>query len=228
MKAVVFQKVGDRRRAMPQKPVPVSADIVDFEKRRDAGKYYVYHVEVTLSNGRSYIVFRRYSQFEALHLQLQDNHPVEAGLFEERYKVLPDLPGNMYAGQSAVRDVAMRRVPELNNYLKRLLNLDPRISHDVKVQQFLSLQKGDVDSPVHIYENRLHHLITEAVDARQLLEQTAKEAEEWIESADSVRDDMSHDGVCCLYDADPVVIATLLPPQSRMPRSVICYFQGLV
>ncbi|XP_035694590.1 neutrophil cytosol factor 4-like [Branchiostoma floridae] len=73
--------------------VAVTAKIVDLEKRRGITNYYVYVTEVTLNNGSSYKIFRRYSQFDALQSDLLARFPIEAGDIDEKDRVLPSLPG---------------------------------------------------------------------------------------------------------------------------------------
>ncbi|XP_078692349.1 neutrophil cytosol factor 4-like [Branchiostoma floridae x Branchiostoma belcheri] len=124
--------------------VAVAAKITDLEKRRGITNYYVYVTEVTLNNGSSYQIFRRYSQFDSLQVYLLARFPIEAGDIDEKDRVLPSLPGKIYFGRSAIREVAERRLPELNKYMKELLSLDPKISRDPDVRLFFSQTESDV------------------------------------------------------------------------------------
>lgn len=68
---------------------------------------------------------------------LDDRFVIDAGSINIKERILPDLPGKIYLGRSAVRDVAQKRLPELNTYLKNLLALPPNISRDSIVVSFL-------------------------------------------------------------------------------------------
>ncbi|CAH1273861.1 NCF4 [Branchiostoma lanceolatum] len=124
--------------------VAVAAKIIDLEKRRGITNYYLYVTEVTLNNSSSYQIFRRYSQFDALQADLVARFPIEAGDINAKDRVLPSLPGKIFFGRSAIREVAERRLPELNKYMKELLSLDPKISRDPDVRLFFSQTESDV------------------------------------------------------------------------------------
>ncbi len=93
--------------------------IAEPEKRRDeGGKYYAYRVEVRFASGRSALVWRRYSQFDALH-------DTVAGVLRAAKSAvaLPRLTSKRYLARSAVRAVAEHRLPKLQRFLVELLSL---------------------------------------------------------------------------------------------------------
>ncbi|XP_070581330.1 neutrophil cytosol factor 4-like [Ptychodera flava] len=161
-----------------KKDSAVSAVIIDMEKRRSINvanltKYYVYFIEVTLESRRSYLIVRRYSHFNTLQERLDDRFPIEAGHSSQR--ILPTLPGKIYLKRSAVREVADRRVPDLNRYLKKLIKLESRISqHDI-VLDFLTPTSGDIDTPIIKAPNGRVQYVTAAEKAKWLAQQEQQE-----------------------------------------------------
>ncbi|XP_062508255.1 neutrophil cytosol factor 4-like [Corticium candelabrum] len=121
----------------------VDVEIVDLEKKRELRKYYVYVIEVSVKRGPKYIVYRRYNQFHNLHQVLDERYPIEAGHIDAKDRVLPNLPGKIYLGRSAVKDVAEERIPQLNVFIKTLIGLTRKISHDEFVQRFLRQNEHD-------------------------------------------------------------------------------------
>lgn len=77
-----------------------------------------YVVQVTLSDGSKYSTFRRYSEFHDMNQKLEERFPVDAGYFNYGQRTLPEMPGKILFGRSAVRNVAEQRLPQLNEYLK--------------------------------------------------------------------------------------------------------------
>ena len=77
-----------------------------------------YVVEITLSDGSKYTVFRRFNEFHDLNQKLEERFPVDAGYFNYGQRTLPEMPGKILFGRSAVRNVAEQRLPQLNEYLK--------------------------------------------------------------------------------------------------------------
>ncbi|XP_006813665.1 neutrophil cytosol factor 4-like [Saccoglossus kowalevskii] len=136
-----------------RKDTIVSAVIFDLEKRRylhlaNLTKYYVYFIEVTLKSGKTYLIVRRYSQFDDLEKNLDDRFPLEAGKLTSGVRKLPSLPGKIYLKRSAIREVADLRIPDLNSYLKKLINMSSRISKSDLVLNFLCLWSSDIDTPI--------------------------------------------------------------------------------
>ena len=75
-------------------------------------------IDVTLSDGSKYTVFRRFNEFHDMNQKLEERFPVDAGYFNYGQRTLPELPGKILFGRSAVRNVAEQRLPQLDEYLK--------------------------------------------------------------------------------------------------------------
>ncbi|XP_077979634.1 neutrophil cytosol factor 4-like [Glandiceps talaboti] len=167
-----------------KKDIVVSAVIFDTEKRRyinlaNLTKYYVYFIEVTLKSRRSYIIVRRYSQFDGLQARLDDRFPLQAGNVSTAPRTLPELPGKIYLKRSAVREVADKRIPDINRYLKKLVSLDPKFSQHEIVLDFLSQTPADIDTPVIKGPDGKVQYVTPAEKARlQARQQEVDGAEE--------------------------------------------------
>lgn len=116
---------------------PIRLEIIDVEKRKGLSNYYAYIIIVTRSDGSKYIIHRRYSQFHEMHSHLEDRFPIEAGAISAKDRTLPSLPGKIFFGRSAVRDVTDKRLPHLNSYLKTLFELPDKIRYDSIVMAFV-------------------------------------------------------------------------------------------
>ena len=94
-----------------------------------------YVIDVTLSDGCKYTVFRRFNEFHDVNQKLEERFPVDAGYFNYGQRTLPELPGKILFGRSAVRNVAEQRLPQLNEYLKvrrcnMLVSSSARLCHE--------------------------------------------------------------------------------------------------
>lgn len=69
------------------------ATVVDVEKRRNPSKHYVYIINVTWSDSTSQTIYRRYSKFFDLQMQLLDKFPIEGGQKDPKQRIIPFLPG---------------------------------------------------------------------------------------------------------------------------------------
>ncbi|KAM9324502.1 neutrophil cytosol factor 4 [Gastrophryne carolinensis] len=99
--------------------VAVSAHIADAEERSGFSVYYTFVIEVKTKGGTKYFIYRRYSQFFALHTKLELNYGPEKGV-APLICTLPPLPAKIYVGNK--REIAETRIPLLNTYMKGLLN----------------------------------------------------------------------------------------------------------
>ncbi|XP_036684592.1 SH3 and PX domain-containing protein 2A isoform X3 [Balaenoptera musculus] len=68
------------------------ATVVDVEKRRNPSKHYVYIINVTWSDSTSQTIYRRYSKFFDLQMQLLDKFPIEGGQKDPKQRIIPFLP----------------------------------------------------------------------------------------------------------------------------------------
>ena len=53
----------------------------------------MYVIRVTCRDRSSYIIHRRYRQFDEMQRHLEQRFPVEAGEFSQKERILPTLPG---------------------------------------------------------------------------------------------------------------------------------------
>ncbi|XP_062866784.1 SH3 and PX domain-containing protein 2A isoform X3 [Trichomycterus rosablanca] len=125
--------------------------VVDVEKRRHPSKHYVYLINVTYSDSTSHIVYRRYSKFFDLQMQLLDKFPIEGGQKDPKKRIIPFLPGKILFRRSHVRDVAMKRLRFIDDYCRALVRLPPQISQSEEVLRFFETKPDDMSPPVEDY-----------------------------------------------------------------------------
>uniref|UniRef100_A0A8D0H504 Neutrophil cytosol factor 4 n=1 Tax=Sphenodon punctatus TaxID=8508 RepID=A0A8D0H504_SPHPU len=113
--------------------VPISANVADIEEKRGFTSHYVFVIEVKTKGGGKYLIFRRYRQFYALHVKLEDKFGAESKNSSFTC-TLPILPGKVYVG--AKREIAESRIPILNTYMKKLLNLPIWVLMDEDIRLF--------------------------------------------------------------------------------------------
>ncbi|CAG5123314.1 unnamed protein product, partial [Candidula unifasciata] len=132
-----------------------SIEVIDAEKRRQPSKHYVYVIVVTWSDGSRVIVYRRYSRFFDLQTRLLDHFPIEAGTIDPEKRLIPFLPGKIFFGRSQIKDVAMKRLREIDEYCKNLIKLPPHISECDDVLEFFEVEPEDLDPPTDKEEESL-------------------------------------------------------------------------
>ncbi|XP_018606438.1 SH3 and PX domain-containing protein 2A isoform X3 [Scleropages formosus] len=125
--------------------------VVDVEKRRSPSKHYVYLINVTYSDSTSHIIYRRYSKFFDLQMQILDKFPVEGGQKDPKKRIIPFLPGKILFRRSHVRDVAMRRLRYIDDYCRALVRLPPQISQSEEVLRFFETKEDDLNPPKEDY-----------------------------------------------------------------------------
>ncbi|KAK5866338.1 hypothetical protein PBY51_020538 [Eleginops maclovinus] len=128
--------------------------VVDVEKRRNPSKHYVYLINVTYSDNTSHIVYRRYSKFFDLQMQILDKFPIEGGQKDPKKRIIPFLPGKILFRRSHVRDVAMKRLRFIDDYCRALVRLPPQISQSEEVLRFFETKSEDVHPPVEDYGSK--------------------------------------------------------------------------
>ncbi|XP_068583888.1 SH3 and PX domain-containing protein 2A isoform X4 [Cebidichthys violaceus] len=128
--------------------------VVDVEKRRNPSKHYVYLINVTYSDNNSHIVYRRYSKFFDLQMQILDKFPIEGGQKDPKKRIIPFLPGKILFRRSHVRDVAMKRLRFIDDYCRALVRLPPQISQSEEVLRFFETKAEDVNPPVEDYGSK--------------------------------------------------------------------------
>ena len=123
------------------------ATVVDVEKRRSPSKHYVYIINVTWSDSTSQTIYRRYSKFFDLQMQLLDKFPIEGGQKDPKQRIIPFLPGKILFRRSHIRDVAVKRLKPIDEYCRALVRLPPHISQCDEVFRFFEARPEDVNPP---------------------------------------------------------------------------------
>uniref|UniRef100_A0A8D0FLK4 SH3 and PX domain-containing protein 2B n=1 Tax=Strix occidentalis caurina TaxID=311401 RepID=A0A8D0FLK4_STROC len=112
---------------MPRRSI-AEVKVLDVQKRRIPNKHYVYIIKVTWSNGSTEVIYRRYSKFFDLQMQMLDKFPMEGGQKDPKQRIIPFLPGKILFRRSHIRDVAVKRLIPIDEYCKALIQLPPYIS----------------------------------------------------------------------------------------------------
>ncbi|KAF4802089.1 SH3 and PX domain-containing protein 2B [Turdus rufiventris] len=105
---------------MPRRSI-AEVKVLDVQKRRIPNKHYVYIIKVTWSNGATEVIYRRYSKFFDLQMQMLDKFPMEGGQKDPKQRIIPFLPGKILFRRSHIRDVAVKRLIPIDEYCKLIL-----------------------------------------------------------------------------------------------------------
>ncbi|XP_014374200.1 SH3 and PX domain-containing protein 2B [Alligator sinensis] len=108
---------------------------------------WVYIIRVTWSNGSTEVIYRRYSKFFDLQMQMLDKFPMEGGQKDPKQRIIPFLPGKILFRRSHIRDVAVKRLIPIDEYCKALIQLPPYISQCEEVLQFFETRPEDLNPP---------------------------------------------------------------------------------
>ncbi|KAI1236222.1 hypothetical protein IHE44_0001500 [Lamprotornis superbus] len=122
----------------PQCPTPLPAH--PYQEK-------VYIINVTWSDLTSQIIYRRYSKFFDLQMQLLDKFPIEGGQKDPKQRIIPFLPGKILFRRSHVRDVAVKRLKPIDEYCRALVRLPPHISQCDEVFRFFEARPEDLNPP---------------------------------------------------------------------------------
>ncbi|XP_036052346.1 SH3 and PX domain-containing protein 2B isoform X2 [Onychomys torridus] len=125
----------------------VEVKVLDVQKRRVPNKHYVYIIRVTWSSGTTEAIYRRYSKFFDLQMQMLDKFPMEGGQKDPKQRIIPFLPGKILFRRSHIRDVAVKRLIPIDEYCKALIQLPPYISQCDEVLQFFETRPEDLNPP---------------------------------------------------------------------------------
>ncbi|XP_034462444.1 SH3 and PX domain-containing protein 2B isoform X2 [Hippoglossus hippoglossus] len=131
---------------MPRRTVQ-EVTVQDVQKRRNPNKHYVYIIKVLWSDGSTENIFRRYSKFFDLQMELLDKFPVEGGQKDPKRRIIPFLPGKILFRRSHIRDVAMKRLRPINEYCRALTQLPVYISQCEEVRVFFETRPEDLNPP---------------------------------------------------------------------------------
>uniref|UniRef100_A0A8C6NT89 SH3 and PX domains 2B n=1 Tax=Nothobranchius furzeri TaxID=105023 RepID=A0A8C6NT89_NOTFU len=121
--------------------------VQDVQKRRIPSKHYVYIIKVSWSDGSTETIYRRYSKFFDLQMELLDKFPVEGGQKDPKRRIIPFLPGKILFRRSHIRDVAMKRLRPINEYCRALIQLPVYISQCEEVRVFFETRPEDLNPP---------------------------------------------------------------------------------
>uniref|UniRef100_A0A8C4Y1W7 SH3 and PX domains 2B n=1 Tax=Gopherus evgoodei TaxID=1825980 RepID=A0A8C4Y1W7_9SAUR len=127
---------------MPRRSI-LEVKVLDVQKRRSPNKHYVYIIKVMWSSGSTEVIYRRYSKFFDLQMQMLDKFPMEGGQKDPKQRIIPFLPGKILFRRSHIRDVAVKRLIPIDEYCKALIQLPPYIS---QCEELVGLLCGDLAS----------------------------------------------------------------------------------
>ena len=116
----------------------LSARVVDFQKRYLPEKHYIFVINVLRQNSKgAKFVFRKYEEFQELHGKL-------CHVF--RNTPLPQLPSRIIVGRSQIREVAVRRRQELDDYVIALTKLESVSDSEILYTFFHSYVRDEQDT----------------------------------------------------------------------------------
>lgn len=115
---------------------PVSASIFWYYVDKDV---HWYIIRAMMDNGRSWDLHRHYNDFYELQISLLQRFPEEAGLTETP-RTLPWMPGPVVHVTETITKLRHRNLDE---YLKKLLLMPPRISQSDIVRSMFAPREGD-------------------------------------------------------------------------------------
>ncbi|XP_022096539.1 SH3 and PX domain-containing protein 2B-like isoform X4 [Acanthaster planci] len=121
------------------------AIVDDIQKRKFPTKHYEYVIHVSWSDNSVNVIYRRYSKFFDLQTKLLSLFPEEAGAKNPTQRMIPFLPGKKLIGRSQTREVASKRLGQLNEYCQLLVRLPPKISECDEVLQFFTPNAEDIN-----------------------------------------------------------------------------------
>ncbi|MGH0118947.1 UNVERIFIED_CONTAM: hypothetical protein FKN15_002735 [Acipenser sinensis] len=107
----------------------------------------VYIIQVSWSDGSTENIYRRYSKFFDLQMELLDKFPVEGGQKDPKQRIIPFLPGKILFRRSHIRDVAIKRLRPIDEYCGALIQLPVYISQCEEVRQFFETRPEDINPP---------------------------------------------------------------------------------
>ncbi|XP_044293987.1 SH3 and PX domain-containing protein 2A isoform X2 [Varanus komodoensis] len=149
----------------------LDANVVDVEKRRSPSKHYVYIIKVTWSDSTCQMIYRRYSKFFDLQMQLLDKFPIEGGQKDPKQRIIPFLPGKILFRRSHIRDVAVKRLKPIDEYCRALVKLPPHISQCDEVFRFFEARPEDLNPPKEDYGSSKRKSGADASSEPMILEQ---------------------------------------------------------
>lgn len=112
-----------------------SAEVLSVRERMHSPKRFVYEVQVEWSNSDSTTCYRGYTDFFDFQCELISSFPSEAGTMKGVERTLPYLPGRKIF-QRRTATLAEKRLPQIDDYVKKLIDMPDHISHSDQVLKF--------------------------------------------------------------------------------------------
>ncbi|KAJ3125743.1 Myosin 10A, isoform D [Nowakowskiella sp. JEL0407] len=128
------------------KPVKSATIVNTLRKSSGTSKDYIYEIHVQYIGNDTATIKQTYEDFFDFHIQLIGHFPEEAGVriglraeseaTSPQRRIIPDLPGQM---MFVSEQIAKQRIQLLQEYIKSILALPPKISRAPVVLSFLRL-----------------------------------------------------------------------------------------
>ncbi|XP_078600518.1 SH3 and PX domain-containing protein 2A-like [Branchiostoma floridae x Branchiostoma japonicum] len=118
-----------------------------LQKRYLPRKHYAYVLRVTWSEGSEHVIYRRFSVVHDFHNELEEMFPLEAGVIDEKERILPRLPGRILLGRTRTQKIAEKRLLHVGKFCRELIALPPRISRCKFVLRFFEAKREDINPP---------------------------------------------------------------------------------
>lgn len=112
-----------------------SAEVLSVRERMHSPKRFVYEVQVEWSNSNRTTCYRGYTDFFDFQCELIGTFPHEGGMVKGVQRTIPYLPGRKIF-QRRTAALAEKRLPLINDYVKKLVLMPERVSHSDHVLKF--------------------------------------------------------------------------------------------
>ena len=112
-----------------------SAEVTTVRERMHSPKRFVYEIHVEWSDSHSTTSYRGYTDFFDFQCELLNTFREEAGAVKGAERTLPFIPGKKLFQRRRLA-LAEQRLPQLNEYVKKLLAMPKHISRCDKVFRF--------------------------------------------------------------------------------------------
>ena len=121
-------------RAVPCKIASIT--VVAVVERKAMKSRYAFDIATEWSDGNKTNCYRSYQEFFTFHCQLLDLFPDEAATTPASKRAIPFLPGKKIFRRST-KGLAEERLPQLDQYMKELMNLPEKVTNCILVKNFI-------------------------------------------------------------------------------------------
>ncbi len=121
-------------RAVPCKIASIA--VVTVVERKAMKSKYAFDIATEWSDGSKTNCYRSYQEFFTFHCQLLDQFHDEAGTTPASKRAIPFLPGKKIFRRST-KGLAEERLPQLDQYMKELVNLPEKVTNCILVKNFI-------------------------------------------------------------------------------------------